>query len=165
MSRECGECHVCCTVGGVPAIQKLPGQPCGFECDGCSLFGRPERPVACNEFRCAWLEGIGEEHDRPDVSGIMVSIADLNGGTFAFALETRRRALWGSGRHMIKAMASKIPLPIVVSRFESKYPNDTGDLVVVRGDLAKRAKKMMGAFVGIVGPRLNAYKVKSTKAA
>ena len=87
--RSCGECSACCTVMGVPDDpkpkagwengQKEPWEPCGHVCDSpegrCGIYAN--RPRTCRGFVCGWLEGLGSEDHRPDLSGVvLVSNAD-----------------------------------------------------------------------------------------
>ena len=155
VSRECGDCSACCTHGGVPEIAKPPGQPCPHDCGGCDIYAT--RPQGCRDFVCAWLRGVGAESDRPDKSGVILSINDLNGGTFAFATECHAGAAMGSGAAMVWAMADCIPLPVVVNRFETKYPNDSGDWVAVRDELLPQTTQMRGPVVGPLGDALTVY--------
>lgn len=80
MPRECGECSVCCTYLRIGAPLDKPGlTPCvhladpaddGYTARGC---GRQcDKPPVCIEYRCAWLDGHGEEEDRPDRSGMLI---------------------------------------------------------------------------------------------
>lgn len=84
-NRTCGTCFACCVWSGVEALatedrialRTYAGQSCVHldpsdprRC--CSVYAN--RPKACERFQCAWLQGLGGELDRPDQSGIMVSI-------------------------------------------------------------------------------------------
>lgn len=90
-TRTCGTCFACCVWSGVDAaktpdrvgLRTYAGQSC-VHLDptnprkSCSVYDR--RPLACERFQCAWLQGLGGALDRPDQSGAMVSIyADQNG--------------------------------------------------------------------------------------
>lgn len=83
--RTCGTCFACCVFSGVEALstedriglRTYPGQTCVHinrdqPAKSCSVYNR--RPLACEKFQCAWLQGLGSPIDRPDQSGIMVSI-------------------------------------------------------------------------------------------
>lgn len=67
-SRTCGDCTACCRTHKVPEIKKETGQLCRF-CSGkgCGIYSK--RPRSCQDFKCQWLIGFGEEEDRPDKSG------------------------------------------------------------------------------------------------
>lgn len=77
--RECGECTVCCTYLKISALHKDGLTPCsfiaapasdGYTGAGCSVY--EDKPHVCNGYRCAWLEGHGDEEDRPDKSGMLI---------------------------------------------------------------------------------------------
>ena len=146
--RECGECSVCCYIGAVPALDKGPHEHCRYECDGCSIYGRPERPFDCKEFECSWLCGFGDDESRPDKSGVMVSINDLNGGRWTFVIETKANALETTGRGIVSQMARKFNFPIIVADHKSKPPDDKGDRMIIREEFVKHTKRMRGEFLG-----------------
>lgn len=63
---------MCCDVLGVPEL----GKPYFARCEhltekGCGIY--ETRPVSCRDYHCIWLKGYGEDSDRPDRSGILVS--------------------------------------------------------------------------------------------
>lgn len=71
LDRACGECRACCTVLGIPEIQKPAGQPCPHECPGgCSIYA--SRPKPCQDYECLWRQGLMGDEMRPDRSGIVV---------------------------------------------------------------------------------------------
>lgn len=89
--RTCGTCFACCVYSGVEAaktphrvpLRTYAGQTCVHldptdprKC--CSVYSK--RPLACERFQCAWLQGLGTPIDRPDQSGIMVAIYPEEGG-------------------------------------------------------------------------------------
>ena len=72
--RSCGSCYMCCTLMGVPEIDKKDGEPCKYAkkgpCkDACTIY--ETRPQACRDFECLWLLGFGEERDKPDKSKVI----------------------------------------------------------------------------------------------
>ena len=71
-SRKCGKCTACCTVLGVPELEKKHQTPCVYEktdsC-GCSIYD--DRPATCKGFYCAWRLGLGTYDDRPDKIGVV----------------------------------------------------------------------------------------------
>lgn len=70
-ARECGTCTACCTVLGIPSLQKPAWTPCSNLCDkGCSIYDA--RPTECREYVCFWRQGYGEENDRPDDLGVVI---------------------------------------------------------------------------------------------
>ena len=71
-ARSCGtgptRCTACCKTNSFEGLAKSQGVwcvHCGFGSQ-CRIFNRPERPRACAEYRCGWLEGAFDEGDRPD---------------------------------------------------------------------------------------------------
>lgn len=70
MTRRCLPCTACCHVYPVPEA----GSPAFVDCaqltaDGCGVHAT--RPAMCRAFACEWLQGWGEEHDRPDRLGLV----------------------------------------------------------------------------------------------
>lgn len=77
--RQCGECTVCCTYLRISVLGKPGLQPCSHLCSpavdgytgqGCGIY--ETRPEVCSGYRCKWLDGHGEETDRPDRSGMLI---------------------------------------------------------------------------------------------
>ena len=66
--RECGACAACCTLlavdGHKPAQQVCPDQSPRGSAAGCTRYDT--RPQPCRDYRCAWLEGLGDDSWRPD---------------------------------------------------------------------------------------------------
>jgi hypothetical protein len=93
--RTCGPCAVCCTTAQVAELKKPANTRCSRLVDGespacgsCSTY--QDRPGACQVYRCAWLEGYGDDSHRPDLCGIVVEVAEYPKGTpyVVFALTT-----------------------------------------------------------------------------
>lgn len=79
MSRSCGDCTVCCTYLRISVLEKKGLTPCqhlkdpapdGYTGSGCSVY--ETKPDVCHAYHCAWLDGHGEEADRPDRSGMLI---------------------------------------------------------------------------------------------
>lgn len=77
--RACGECSACCTVLGVRDLDtpKPDYQRCLCLRDatenlrgGCGMYA--DRPPSCRAYACGWLQGWGEEGDRPDKLGLIL---------------------------------------------------------------------------------------------
>ena len=53
--KTCGSCTLCCTVMGVPELNKRPWDPCPHAAagDGCAIYA--QRPAGCRTFVCGWL--------------------------------------------------------------------------------------------------------------
>ncbi len=74
VKNECGECQACCTLLGVPEIDKAPGTKCANLCDkGCSTYDI--RPKSCRDFVCLWTMCMLPLGDRPDKSGVVVDLS------------------------------------------------------------------------------------------
>lgn len=80
--RSCGTCYACCKWLGIEALRKYPGQMCKHATQWETPHARCQvytaRPNACATYSCAWLEGLGTDVMRPDLSGILVSIYGPN---------------------------------------------------------------------------------------
>ncbi len=73
MTRSCEDCTLCCKTHGVRSISKKPHTWC-THCTigaGCTIY--ENRPHECRDFTCMWLEGFGDEDERPDKSRCVVS--------------------------------------------------------------------------------------------
>lgn len=74
--RECGACTACCTVIGVPELEKGTYEVCEHLCHaGCGIYA--DRPRSCRTFECQWLRGVLEVDGsidpalRPDSCGLI----------------------------------------------------------------------------------------------
>ncbi|MGP1347699.1 MAG: hypothetical protein ACTS3F_13665 [Phycisphaerales bacterium] len=75
--RACAQCTACCSAMAVPAIDKPQFTPCSRlstddAATGCADYRN--RPAACREFRCAWLDAfpLTANADRPDKLGLIL---------------------------------------------------------------------------------------------
>lgn len=147
MERECGGCTVCCYIGGVPELNKSAYSHCCHENGKCTIYNSYKRPLICNNFQCSWLRGIGTQEDRPDISKVMCSANVLNGGYWIFAIELSPNAVLTTGLSMVKQLVESFNIPIIVSDWGSRPPNDTGDRVVIKDSLISRSKNIMGELI------------------
>lgn len=72
--RECGGCTLCCKLLEVKEISKLQGKWCSH-CAlgrGCKIYD--DRPKACDDFNCLWLQGFGTDDMRPDKSKVVMTV-------------------------------------------------------------------------------------------
>lgn len=70
--RVCGNCTACCKTHAVHEIKKPEGEWCN-NCligKGCKIYFN--KPEGCNDFKCDWLKGFGEENDRPDKTKVII---------------------------------------------------------------------------------------------
>ncbi len=77
VGRSCGGCNACCKVFTVPEVGKRDSNWC-LHCErgvGCKIY--EQRPFACSEFACTWLNGVGDEGYRPDRLGVMLDSQDF----------------------------------------------------------------------------------------
>ncbi len=81
--RTCGECYRCCVTFGIHELKKHQDQACRH-LDGrnptarCSIYN--DRPKACREYICLWRDGLFNDDDRPDKSGVIAHCDYLNEG-------------------------------------------------------------------------------------
>jgi hypothetical protein len=91
--RTCGGCKACCSVLSV----EEEGKPGGCDCrhlagGGCGVYR--DRPFVCRHYTCAWLAGHGTEADRPDRSGLLLSLGSDHEGNHLAVFELERGALF-----------------------------------------------------------------------
>lgn len=171
-NRECGECSACCFIGQVhfkeytkPAHKRClhvidkPKKRAG----SCGIFGQECRPSECNSFQCSWLRGIGSEKDRPDLSGVMISINNLNGGTWIFIVELEENAILGKGKEIILDIVNKFNIPAIVTSYGTKPPHDTGEKVIVKDSLLSRSKGLIGNKIDNLSENVNIYQLIDSK--
>ena len=75
-TRSCVNCVACCVAYDVTfddGSEKAAGVPCPkLDNDGrCSIYA--DRPKACRDFRCLWLDGMGEARDNPSNTGAVIA--------------------------------------------------------------------------------------------
>ena len=118
--RECGSCSACCTVMGVPEIEKDTYEGCEHLCEvGCGIYA--ERPGSCRTFECQWLRGMLEVDGtidtdmRPDSCGVIfdyqpeTAFGDVFG---AWEVEPGASAS-GHARNIIKGLEERFLVMIV----------------------------------------------------
>lgn len=82
MTNHCGSCTACCRVFNIPALKKPAGKWCDH-CDigvGCKIYD--QRPQACIDFECLWLQSQSRENPkermdpelRPDKSKVVLGM-------------------------------------------------------------------------------------------
>ena len=120
--RECKECISCCIVSEVKedSFFKPAGEKCKHCSKGCQIFDTNERPKICSSYKCAWLRDFGGEEDRPDKSGVLISISEFNGGTWIFVQELKENAVTTTGKEIILDIINKVDLPVIVSDYKTK---------------------------------------------
>ena len=152
MERTCGECYVCCHIFQIkednffkPGYETCPHIDLSL-CNGkCSIYSR--RPITCKDFLCLWKYETGSESDRPDKSGVMLYLGQFNNGTWIFALEKWKDAISTTGIQMITTTASMYDLPLIISKHDSRPPDDTGDWTLIKESIKHRCTSMMGELI------------------
>lgn len=76
--RTCGECTLCCKLLAIPEIQKAAGKWCAVCNIGKACTVYENRPRACRDFECLWLQGVGTDDMRPDKSKVVMSLAPMS---------------------------------------------------------------------------------------
>ena len=79
MSRQCGDCNLCCKLLPVKGINKPANTRCQHQSHarGCKVYHRPEKgfPWECGLWSCVWLQGPdATELRRPDRSHCVIDI-------------------------------------------------------------------------------------------
>jgi len=168
MQRTCGDCIACCIAAEVkfethtkPArkvcLHVLPSE--AHQKGRCGIRDQACRPAACRDFECAWLRGFGLETDRPDQLGVMLSVNDMNGGRWGFAIELEPNAVLNKAASSLAAFARALPFPIIVSSYDRLPPHDTGDRVIVKDELLPRSKRLVGNVLAILDEGVKMYEL------
>lgn len=113
--RTCGECSLCCKLLMIDAVPSLPNCWCKhIDHDGkhgsCGIY--IERPDECAEFRCLWLDGLGDVQDRPDRSGV-VFVWREDGATIEETGETLPSVCVHENHHGLALMHGSRPRALV----------------------------------------------------
>src|SRR6266536_411497 len=66
ITRECGNCTLCCKLLGVKELSKPQGQWCEHCAVGVGCKVYDTRPAECRHFTCMWLAGMIAEELTPD---------------------------------------------------------------------------------------------------
>lgn len=77
MTRQCGECQLCCTLLPVLALKKDGGVACRFQeaHRGCTVYRGPEMPEECKLWSCRWLiDDDAADLLRPDESHYVIDV-------------------------------------------------------------------------------------------
>jgi len=162
--RKCGDCTVCCTMTSIgdrlingTRLIKEGGKDCPLlnnTCTGCSVY--EIRPKTCRDFNCSWLQGYGDEKDRPNKNGILVYEQNINNGHWVIFLETKKDAIFNS-KSIVEDILNKRNTAGIVVKYGSK--DFIGDLTVVKNKDLERAKTMVGEKVGMINEDIGVYKL------
>jgi len=106
--RPCQPCTECCTAMRIAELDKPQGEKCPHEgAQGCNIYTL--RPTGCRKWNCQWRLGVGTMDQRPDLIGIVLSAALIDGEVTVLANETREGAL-DANQDLLQLVASKGPL-------------------------------------------------------
>jgi hypothetical protein len=77
MTRQCGDCQLCCKLVPVPPLRKRAGQKCQHQKfgKGCALYHSATMPIECRMWNCRWL--VNDDTDdlsRPDRSHYVIDV-------------------------------------------------------------------------------------------
>lgn len=77
MTRQCGDCQLCCRLLAVRSLGKRGGEKCRHQKfkTGCAIYTKPEMPRECTAWSCRWLvnDDMGDQR-RPDRSHVVVDV-------------------------------------------------------------------------------------------
>ena len=114
------------------------------------------RPKTCREFTCSWLQGYGDEKDRPNESGILVYEQNINNGHWIIFIETEEGAIFKS-KSIVEDIINKRNTAGIVVKYGSK--DFIGDLTIVKNKDLERAKTMVGVNVGWITDDIGIYEL------
>ena len=105
--RDCGSCNLCCTLLGVPDINKPARMTCWWTTvhGGCQRQGEKATDpalTACAQFECVWLESqkldeakVMPRMWRPDMTGVVLGPKDRDDETLLFVqVDPSRPTAW-----------------------------------------------------------------------
>ncbi len=126
--RQCGDCHVCCTMLGVAALAKRAGQPCPHEtARGCAIHA--DRPRVCRDWYCLWIRDrrrLLSDQDRPDRVGLIITTDHRSGSgrhMRLIAIETRPgAATTPRGQALLDRLGMFLPVRLVCFAAQASKP-------------------------------------------
>lgn len=134
VNRHCGECTACCTLLGVPELEKARYTPCEHDTGkSCGIY--EQRPPSCRAFQCIWLQGLVPLEERPDKTGIIWSVTVPKPGKpqYPVAMEvTDGASKVEPALSMILKVTERTPVIIVNSSNKRRlvgYVGDPNDLL------------------------------------
>lgn len=76
MSRQCGECSLCCRLLPVPPLGKRANERCKHQRHtGCAVYNTRDMPLPCKLWNCRWLTGDDTaDLSRPDRTGYVIDM-------------------------------------------------------------------------------------------
>lgn len=156
--RECAECQTCCTVAEVIEgdVRSAAHERCAHQCTtGCDIYER--RPSRCAKFNCSWMHGLGDDSQRPDLTGAMLWVGQTPRGVIGFGVETRENAVLTTARRAVVDFVNGANLPLIITSYGKRPPEDSGDRVALRKAHVLRAFAMRGPFETDLGDDVLLY--------
>ena len=77
MTRQCGDCQLCCKLLPVKPLSKKGGERCRHQRfgKGCTVYDKPGMPIDCKLWNCRWLVNDDTaDLSRPDRSHYVIDI-------------------------------------------------------------------------------------------
>lgn len=114
------------------ALKSVPkkGEYIVDTCQNCTLYASPERPPICEDFKCQWLLGHGDEEDRPDKSHILVDCSKQIENAYEAKPLKEGAESTPEGREVIDRMSRSLGTPmIVLGHYELKIKRIVGRAV------------------------------------
>jgi hypothetical protein len=159
MTRQCGDCQLCCRVLPISEIGKKAGARCSNQKFnvGCKVHGTKAQPGSCVAWSCWWLMNPAFDLPRPDRAGYVVDPtpdvavmgADVHADKRVSALQvwadTRRPDAWRAALPWIKEVIGDKEI-VAVIRFGSHEAitivpprlSSTGDWIEVKSVMMKQ---------------------------
>lgn len=119
MPRSCDTCAVCCVYFPYQNVKPCPHLKNPTSTNNCTIYDT--KPATCNAFQCGWLQGLGAEGDRPDLSGVLV-LLEGPGVNKDYAVEIGER-----NADAIIRMATDLGKPLTITDSEAGKTGETSD--------------------------------------
>lgn len=127
-TRDCGECVACCVSPEIEEIGKPWKEPCPNlaatevspsrlpGCNNCTIYA--DRPSPCMEYNCAWIEGYGNEEDRPDRCGVLIDQREDVQGAYTAKALAPNSAWTEEAEATLRRMSTQLKKPLLVARYD-----------------------------------------------
>jgi hypothetical protein len=105
--RSCETCTECCRwlIGNSYGHTFGCGKSCAFKTkSGCSIYNI--RPDTCQNYKCAWLQGLFPEWMKPNICNVLISVEDWKGFKYIKALEINDQVITQEVKHEILKFCS-----------------------------------------------------------
>ncbi len=144
-ARACGPCRVCCRLPDIPELNKPINTWCrhiDLESTDAPCRIYDHRPDVCRAFDCAWKQGLGGEHDRPDLLGVMWQTVTLGDGQPGLGVVEFRDGALDSPRvrRQLREFEKKKPGRIIIRR--AHEPRFSPVSVLIEGKPLKADSKV-----------------------